>query len=1125
MAESDLVIGSADRIGQGTPRVSLQLLGTPRLLRSDGTAVELERKHAAFLLLTAWSRHVSRERIWSMMWPGAPVSQAQTNLRVVKHRLARLAGCPILDAGAMVRLACGTTCDIAAIKGRPASSLGPHEVALLLEQPLLGQFEYPELEEFSDLLRRERELLRDLALDAALQQAEELARDAAHPEAALSLLGVIGLERPADERVCRLSMRLLMARNDRAGALVAFERCREALSTLLGVGPSPATVSLHRSILMTRDEDQERLPLGEISTAAVDVPPFVEREALLPRIWLALRQGRVVWITGAAGLGKTRLLHEALRARSRAVHVSCRPTDPAQPYSSLTRLVAALHRIDGLGRKVVQGATGQAQGSLQSRLGLTGKLDAARVLSAVEALMRQVGGNGVSVVAVDDLHFMDRASAEALQGWCERLNEAQEDADAPSLPGLVLASRADEHGPEVAQLRLLLEGRDGLERVELHPLSVDALRTMLSAMELPWLSGPDAADTLRARSGGNPYIAIEIIRESRWAAHPERLAASPVSVLEMLGSRIERLDRPAQDLALLAAVAGTQYSSTLADELLDLTPMEHVRAWRSLERAGIFDDRGLAHDLALAAVQHHLSAAGLELLHSRIADFLLRHGAEPGVVARRLVAAGRRPEAFPHALEAAHHLVDVLGLYEEAVELLDHVLGEGLPRGPHAFELCELRCQLEHWSSDSVPAAVGYLQELAEAADERERAAVARARCLTWVLAQADAASSQQTVRELLAAVPAGSPHRLVLLACLVMVVRTKGDVAWARELAAELAAAVLAAPAHVDALPMADLQRVSTGLLGGDQAAAEAREMQRQAARLRAADRLVDLYHLQRIVQYSMFHAGDLAGWSRATAELDELHLRVGPRHLPDQRQILGGGPMWVAAGELETARALLDKQDASALDAFGQWTLRLGRLLLWQSLGQEERFDSIRARPLDAGPPALSRGFGAWEAAIVAAEMLHRGVDDRTWIEAGRQAMAGQGSHVAMTLDLLHAGSLEPESGMALAQHVLQAALEAGRLGMAAAARVEVAALAYKLGRLEHAREHALEAARSLQRYGNFVIWRGHSLRMLAAVLDVCDPAVAVDFRARYESWKDSVAARLPAGFVVDFRKRWTW
>jgi hypothetical protein len=157
----------------------------------------------------------------------------------------------------------------------------------------------------------------------------------------------------------------------------------------------------------------------------------------------------------------------------------------------------------------------------------------------------------------------------------------------------------------------------------------------------------------------------------------------------------------------------------------------------------------------LAVVQDYSPWAGLEMLNSRTADHLLPERAEPGVVARCLVAAGRPLETVVHALEAERRLVDMLGLDEVAGELLDHVLSVGLPRAPHAFELCELPGQLTNRDDEAIPAAVGLMQELANSDDERERVAIALARCLTWVVV--DSSTAPDTRQALFDAVPPGS--------------------------------------------------------------------------------------------------------------------------------------------------------------------------------------------------------------------------------------------------------------------------------------------------------------------------------------------------------------------------------
>lgn len=643
--------------GQGLQPVTLHLIGTPCIERADGVLVEIERKNAAVLTLAVWNAHASREQQLRMMWPGARMRQAQANLRVVKHRLARAAGRQLLEAGPALRLAPHVRCDASAYYGCLAEELSGESANRLLEQPLLGYFDFPELEEFATLLRRWRECLRELALDSLRLQAERLAPDEAGHDRALALLSRVLLERPEDERACRQTMQLLLHRHDRAGALVVYERCRDALCTQLGVSPSAATQALHRSALEERDAHLQRLPLSEGSSAAIDAPPFVGREVLLPRIWTALRQGRIVWITGQAGMGKTRLITEALRAHARAVYVACRPSDPAQPYASLERLAATLLES---GEPPTTAALGLARRVISARSGCSAagrRPAAAELLEGIVSLFHRTTAGAVTVVVIDDLHHVDPASARVLRLWCERHQAARGSEDPSPLPALVLLSRADEHRPVLGDLIRSLQGHEAMERIDLQALSQKAIRSMLESLNLPWLQAPQSATTLWSRSGGNPYIAIEVIRESRWTQHPERLEATPLAVIEMLRARIERQERAAQELAMLVAVAGRCYSSAMADAVLGLAPLELARAWQALERAGIFDARGLAHGLAGEAVLSHLCASAVEVMQSRIADFRVSQGGEPGDIAGRLVAEGGREEAAPYLLRVAGQLV------------------------------------------------------------------------------------------------------------------------------------------------------------------------------------------------------------------------------------------------------------------------------------------------------------------------------------------------------------------------------------------------------------------------------------------------------------------------------------
>ncbi|MEN9416391.1 MAG: hypothetical protein RI988_11 [Pseudomonadota bacterium] len=1101
------------------------LCGPPRLMVGNGAGIALERKPAALLCILAWTPDITRERLLSLLWPGVATQQAQTNLRVVRHRLTRAAGVNLWETGPAVQLARGIGCDLVDLRARAAHHLDPAAAEQLLAKPVLGGFSYPELDDFSAYLHRLRGVVRERALDALLQRAEALAADACLASEALRILARVGDERPTDERACRLAMRLLAARGERPAALVVYERCKRALSEDLGVGPSPATASLHRSILSSRDAAADQQPCGEPSAAALDAPPLVERDVLLPRVWLALRQGRIVWLTGAAGIGKSRMLAEALRALPGAWIVACRESDSTQPYASLARLVAA--QPTGLGLDTPSGPGARALRTLsllRSGDAARDRLDASQVLAALETLWRHAADQGVPAIALDDLHLIDRASAEVLHLWCEHVLDARYGAEPPKLPALILASRPQEHRAEAMRLMALLRGRDSLERLELEPLSRAGLHALVSGMGLAWLQGDAAADTLMRRSGGNPYLALEIIRESRWLAHPSRLEGQPVGVLEMLAARLERLEPVQQELAVLVAVASSDFSTAMADELLGLTPLAFARAWRSLERAGFLADRGMAHDLARQAVLLELSAGSLQLLQSRIADFLIRTEAPADAVATRLLAANRREAAYGYALTSVRQSSESFGLDEEALEMLDRVLGENPPWAPHAFELCEWRCRLTHWADGSVPDHAARMVAWARSADEHERAAVARAICLPW--SAGETAHMRSSVEELLAAVPPASPHRMNLLSALNLSVYLMADAGWARLLGAELAELVRRQPGAVDALPMADLRRLSHGLLLGGQFALEAEEMRRQATRLRESNRVVDLYRLHVIVRASMDYAGHVSGWLRTSGALEGLRTRIAHRHRPSRLQSFVDMTMWVAAGDLVRAsRALEPREGDDALEPNAHWARRVGQLLLWQAVGREDAFDAALAQPQVPAPVALSRRWRAWEAAVVAAEWECRGLDPRPAVESGRQLLGSGRSQVAMTLDLIHARSLEPEPALAVVQRVRSEALECGRLGVAASAVVHLAELELRLGRPHLAHRHARAALAAEGQHADHTIWRGGTLAALARVLDACDAEQAAALRVRYRTWLEEMVREFPLEWEPCLRRRWAW
>jgi len=123
---------------------------------------------------------------------------------------------------------------------------------------------------------------------------------------------------PWREEAHQQLMRLLALRGERSAALAQFEKCRQALAEELGVEPGAATVTLYEQIrdgkLETIDKSkrEETIPPLTVQPAPKhnlpqQVTRFFGRESEIAQVKERLAEWRLVTLTGAGGVGKTRL--------------------------------------------------------------------------------------------------------------------------------------------------------------------------------------------------------------------------------------------------------------------------------------------------------------------------------------------------------------------------------------------------------------------------------------------------------------------------------------------------------------------------------------------------------------------------------------------------------------------------------------------------------------------------------------------------------------------------------------------------------------------------------------------------------------------------------------------------
>jgi DNA-binding CsgD family transcriptional regulator len=187
-------------------------------------------------------------------------------------------------------------------------------------------------------------------------------------------------------------------------------------------------------------------------------------------------------------------------------------------------------------------------------------LDYRALAVAVRDALELLSGRGRTLIAVDDVQWLDGSSSRALAFALRRL-------DARPVP--VLLARRHVNGAQPSELEQAL-GAARIRHVVVSPLSAGALHRLLRDR----LDRPFARQTLlriHERSGGNPFFALELARVLEDDVDPLEPLPVPETLEELVRARIDELPAPTRQALALASALGT--------------PSESL-----LERAGIGDD-------------------------------------------------------------------------------------------------------------------------------------------------------------------------------------------------------------------------------------------------------------------------------------------------------------------------------------------------------------------------------------------------------------------------------------------------------------------------------------------------------------------------------------------------------
>ncbi len=406
--------------------------------------------------------------------------------------------------------------------------------------------------------------------------------------------------------------------------------------------------------------------------------PFVGRQEVLQKVLQAVRQGRVVILTGEAGQGKTTLLnllahHEAERRFVLALtctHGEQRlplhpwiealseqiPPEMWRSFRHPETLAPLLPLIPAL-RQYFPHLTPPEFVALEAREGA--------IHLALQAVLREISTHRPLLLLVDDVQWADRATLQALRFVLTRRPFRYPQA------GAVLTFRSEEISSDLQDMLQRLRADVSAVQEPLRPLDEEALRRLgEEALQRPLRS--EELSHLARFSGGNPFFALEMLRHWQQLAEqgrdPLAEGSLPDSVTALVEQRLATLPPTARLVLETAALTGYTFSARVLEKALDLTPERLSTELERLVQAHLLvplEDEGLfrfGHEVVREAVVERLSPTRAWALHRTLAEALEavwgpRAEVRAAVLAQHYQAAGDAVQAFHWWLRAARHAI------------------------------------------------------------------------------------------------------------------------------------------------------------------------------------------------------------------------------------------------------------------------------------------------------------------------------------------------------------------------------------------------------------------------------------------------------------------------------------
>lgn len=688
----------------------IRLFGTPQLLLQNNSMDALRRKNRALIYyVAAQDGQAAREKILTLFWPDHERSAAQPILRTMVHSLRKHLGEYFQADDRKIVLAPDTFIDVqkfSAALNSPSTDLRKLKDALnLYKGDLLESFSLPDSPQFDDWVNSERERYQLMAMNgfADLAHRHEVLRD--YPvalEAARRALAFNSFQ----EDLQRDVMRLLYLNGDRSGVIRQYESLRKSLDEELGVPPMPETRVLYDSLI---NDTFVPVPVETTSTFSATIIsskkpllPLLGRDAELETLQSQLGSGKLILLEGEPGIGKTRLVSELIKSQTQGpasvfvLQGTSYELEQGLPYQPIVdalrnllahsdgKTLAGRLNIELIWLTELTRLLPELLTQLPAIPPSTQPADERRLWEALHQFIRALTEHGEVWLFLDDLHWADAATI-ALLGYLIR------NISSPSFH-LLATSRPLEKQVDLIKLLQVLNREDRLVKIRLSVLPESVMQQM--AVVLSQKHNEQLSGWLIKNAEGNPFFVTELVRYAQRIGLLKKdgsldlelldlSPAVPVTIQNLIESRLLKLSENARHILHIAAIIGREFDFELARQVSSFSETDTLDAVEELQAAHLIkpllDDKFIFdHSLTMQVALSNMNDTRRRFLHRRVAETLeevFRNDLDPatGLIAHHFVE-GNVPDRAKLFSVRAGQLASNLAAWAEALTFYQQAL-------------------------------------------------------------------------------------------------------------------------------------------------------------------------------------------------------------------------------------------------------------------------------------------------------------------------------------------------------------------------------------------------------------------------------------------------------------------